>query len=215
MSTLVGLPAAEDLEEAVRTFVEVRPRLMAIGYRLLASRTEAEDIVQETWVRWQTIDRTTVLDPPALLATITRRLAINVLDSAHRRHESSVPVIDPASADPRIAGAVEDPVAAAETREGVEEALRIVLERLTARERAAFVLHDVFGYSYPQIADILHVRSVNCRQLVSRARGHLAAERHAAVSAAGYRRFRDEFAVAARSGDLSRLREMLAEDLAG
>lgn len=90
MSTPVPSPAREDLDEAVRTFVEMRPRLMAIGYRMLASRTEAEDVVQETWVRWQNLDRTQVVDPPALLATMTRRLAINVLDSAHRRHESSV-----------------------------------------------------------------------------------------------------------------------------
>lgn len=105
-------------------------------------------------------------------------------------------------------------MAVAETREGVERALHVVLERLNPRERAAFVLHDVFGYPYGQIAEFLNLRPANCRQLVSRARAHLAADRRAVVSVAGYRRFRDEFAVAARSGDLSRFEDVLSEELA-
>lgn len=210
-----------DLAEAVQTFVELRPRLMAIGYRLLASRVEAEDVVQETWVRWQNIDRTTVVDPPALLATMTRRLAINVIDSAHHRHEACVALSDTAAFDAAAfdadgrRDARTDPAEVAETRDGVEQALRIMLERLNPRERAAFVLREAFGYSYPQIAEFLHLGAANCRQLVSRARKHLAADRRAAVSSTAHRRFLTEFTTAAQYGDLTGLEELLAQDLAG
>jgi RNA polymerase sigma factor (sigma-70 family) len=198
----------DDLDEAVETFVRVRPRLVAIGCRFLASRSEAEDVVQETWLRWQNTDRTVVVDPQALLATMTTRLAINVSQSARRRHEAWM---TPCTLDAIVAD--DDPATTAERRESVERAVLVIMECLTPRERAAYILREAFGYPYAQIAEFLHIGAVNTRQLVSRARKHLGADRRIVVSSASYQRFLAAFLKAARAGDLTSLEEALAADL--
>ncbi|TDW79491.1 MULTISPECIES: sigma-70 family RNA polymerase sigma factor [Kribbella] len=196
------------LEEAVETFVRVRPRLMAIGYRFLANWSEAEDVVQETWLRWQNTDRTVVADPQALLATMATRLAINISLSARRRYEvCRTPPVPPAT------DVNDDPATTAERREAVEQALLIVLESLTPRERAAFILREAFGYSYGQISEFLQLGAANTRQVVSRARRHLGANRRVIVSSASYQRFLQAFFTAARTGDLGSLERLLAADL--
>ncbi|MFI7065177.1 sigma-70 family RNA polymerase sigma factor [Kribbella sp. NPDC050124] len=159
-----------DLDEALATFVEMRSRLMAIAYRILGSTNEAEDVVQETWLRWQRTDRTVVANPNALLSTMTVRLAINVSQSARRRHET---LVDRWTSD--ATDASDDPGAQAERREAVEEAVQLMMARLTSSERAAYVLREAFGYPYRQISERLQVGVANARQLVSRARAHLAA----------------------------------------
>jgi RNA polymerase sigma-70 factor, ECF subfamily len=199
-----------DLDEAVAIFLSVRPRLMAIAYRYLASTTEAEDIVQETWLHWQKADRTVVSNPPALLATMTTRLAINVSQSARRRHETFLDTWTPEAADTS-----DDPATRAECREAVAEAVLIVLGRLTPGERAAYVLREAFDYPYRQISEILHVGVANSRQLVSRARRHIAADRRTTVSPASHQSLLRTFLSAARTGDLSDLEELLAADLGG
>ena len=198
-----------DLDEAVATFLRVRPRLMAIAYRFLASTSEAEDIVQETWLRWQNTDRTVVADPQALLATMATRLAINVSQSARRRRETSMA---PSASERADAG--DDPATRAEHREAVEQAVLIIMESLTPRERAAFVLREAFDYPYGQISEFLHLGAANTRQLVSRARRRIAADRRTIVSSASYERFLQAFLDAARAGDLTGLEELLAADLA-
>jgi RNA polymerase sigma factor (sigma-70 family) len=199
----------DDLDEAVATFLGVRPRLMAIAYRFLASTSEAEDIVQETWLRWQRTDRTVVANPQGLLATMTTRLAINVSQSARCRHETSLTPAAPERADPG-----EDPGTRVEQHEAVEHAVLVILESLTPKERAAFILREAFDYSYGQISEFLHLSAANSRQVVCRARRGIGADRHASVSGASHQRFLRAFLDASRAGDLTGFEELLAADLA-
>jgi RNA polymerase sigma factor (sigma-70 family) len=202
---------SDDLDEAVAIFVGTRPRLMAIAYRVLGSTTEAEDVVQETWVRWQKVDRSVVANPQALLATMTIRLAINVSQSARRRRETSMELLwRPATADPS-----EDPETRAENREAVEQAVRIMVGCLTPSERAAYVLREAFDYPYRQISEILHLGAANARQLVSRARRRLAEDTRTVLGPDSHQPFLQAFLSAARAGDLTDLEELLAADLAG
>ena len=199
-----------DLDEAVAIFVNARPRLMAIAYRILGTTGEAEDVVQETWVRWQKVDRTAVSDPRALLATMTVRLAINVSQSACRRRETCV-----GAWASEVADASDDPATRAEHGETVEEAVWIILASLTPSERAAYVLREAFDYPYRQISEMLQLGAANTRQLVCRARKRIASDRHTAVSPASHQHFLQAFLSAARVGDLTDLEELLTADLAG
>jgi RNA polymerase sigma-70 factor, ECF subfamily len=198
-----------DLDEAVATFLGVRPRLMAIAHRFLGGTSEAEDIVQETWLRWQNTDRSVVANPQALLATMTTRLAINVSQSARRRRETCM---TPSASERVDAG--EDPATTAEQREAVEQAVLVILESLTPKERAAFVLREAFDYSYGQISEFLQLGAANSRQLVCRARRRIAADRHTIVSPAAHEHFLHAFLDASRAGDLTGFEELLCADLA-
>jgi len=192
-----------DLDEAARVFTQLRPRLFGIAYRMLGSVTEAEDLVQEVWLRWQTYDRSTVAGPEAFLATTTTRLAINVLQSARKRRET---YIGPWLPEPVDTGA--DPYLGAERGEALEFAALLLMEKLTPNERAAYVLREAFDYSYAQIADILSSTEPAVRQLVSRARKHIAGERRTPVPAAGQRQLLTAFLAAARSGDMAALERL-------
>jgi RNA polymerase sigma-70 factor (ECF subfamily) len=160
------------LDHAAAVFVGLRPRLFGVAYRMLGSSPEAEDIVQEVWLRWQTTDRSVVVDPPAFLVTATTRLAINLLRSARSRRETYVgpwlPEPVDTSADPQIG---------AEQGEALELAVLLLLETLSPTERAAYVLREAFDYEYSGIAAVLELSEVNARQLVSRARRHITAGR--------------------------------------
>ncbi|MGH2551543.1 MAG: RNA polymerase sigma-70 factor [Thermomicrobiales bacterium] len=197
------------LDQAASDFVRLRPRLFGIAYRMLGASSEAEDIVQETWLRWQTTDRTVVIDPPAFLATTTTRLAINLAQSARTRRETYVGPWLPEPIDTSA-----DPEAGAERGEALELALLVLLEKLTPTERAAYVLREAFDYPYAQIAEILQLTEANTRQLVSRARKHVAAERREPVNPVDHRRLLEAFLVAAQSGDLAGLEQLLASDVA-
>jgi RNA polymerase sigma factor (sigma-70 family) len=196
-------------DEAIATFVRVRPRLLAIAHRYLPGTSEAEDIVQETWLRWQHMDRTAVVDPQALLATMTTRLAINVTQSARRRRESPRPSLATERTDPG-----DDPATSAEHRDALEEAVLVILESLTPRERAAFVLREAFDYPYPRLSEFLRLGTANTRQLVCRSRQRIGANRRTGVSSAAQQRFLQRFLNAARAGDLDDLEELLTADLA-
>ncbi|WP_239115596.1 RNA polymerase sigma-70 factor [Planotetraspora kaengkrachanensis] len=202
--------AADELDKAATEFLGLRPRLFAIAYRMLGSSTEAEDVVQETWVRWQATDRTTVIDPAAFLATTTTRLAINVARSARKRREAYV---GPWLPEPVDTGAGSDLEARAERGEELELAVLLLLERLSPTERAAYVLRESFDYPYGQIAAILKVSEANTRQLVSRARKRIAAGRRAPVSSAAHRRLLTAFLAAAQTGDLAVLEALFASDV--
>ncbi|GAA3952528.1 RNA polymerase sigma-70 factor [Actinomadura viridis] len=203
-------PAAGEtgLDQAAAEFARVRPRLFGIAYRVLGSSADAEDIVQEVWVRWQGYDRGKVQDPPAFLATTATRLSINVARSARSRRET---YIGPWLPEPVDTSA--DPALGAERGEALELAVLLLLERLPPTERAAYVLREAFDYPYSQIADIVQVEEANARQLVSRARKHIAAERHASVGAAQQGRLLKAFLAAAQSGDLATLEELFAADV--
>ncbi|TDD35708.1 RNA polymerase sigma-70 factor [Nonomuraea terrae] len=197
-----------DLDEAAAVFAGVRPRLFGIAYRMLGSVAEAEDLVQEVWLRWQAYDRATVHDPAAFLATVTTRLAINAAQSARVRRETYV---GPWLPEPVDTGA--DPYLGAERGEALEFAVLLLLERLSPTERAAYVLREAFDYPYRQIADIVQLNEAAVRQLVSRARKRVTGERRTPVSKAQQRRLLTAFVAAARSGDLTMLEELFAADV--
>jgi RNA polymerase sigma-70 factor (TIGR02957 family) len=197
----------DDLEEATAVFMSVRPRLFGIAYRMLGSASEAEDLLQEVWVRWQTYDRATVVNPAAFLATTTTRLAINALDSARVRRET---YIGPWLPEPVDTSA--DPYLGAERGEALEFAALLLMDKLTPNERAAYVLREAFDYPYAQIADILGATEPAVRQLVSRARKHMASERRVPASKSGQRELLAAFIAAARTGDMRALERLLAAD---
>jgi RNA polymerase sigma-70 factor (ECF subfamily) len=187
----------------------VRPRLFGIAYRMLGSAGEAEDLVQDVWLRWQGTDRGVVNNPGAFLATTTTRLAINELQSARARRET---YIGPWLPEPVDTSA--DPFLGAERGEALELAVLMLMEKLTPHERAAYVLREAFDYPYGQIADILHSTEPAVRQLVSRARKHVAGGRKIAVPEAAQRQLLATFLEAARNGDLQALEKLFAADVA-
>ncbi|MFF9570090.1 RNA polymerase sigma-70 factor [Streptomyces sp. NPDC014685] len=199
---------ADSLDRATQDFLAARPQLFGIAYRMLGSAAEAEDIVQEAWLRWQQADRTNLLEPTAYLTTITTRLAINLARSARVRRESYVGPWLPEPVD-----TAPDPQLGAERAEALELAVLLVLEKLNPVERAAYVLREAFDYPYGRVAEILGTSEANARQLVSRARKHLTAERRQRVSPAAHRRLLEVFLSAARTGDLAVLENVLASDV--
>ncbi|GAA3874670.1 RNA polymerase sigma-70 factor [Streptomyces sp. NPDC003631] len=199
---------AGTLEQATKDFMAARPRLFGIAYRVLGSVVEAEDIVQEAWVRWQKADRSDVHEPAAFLSTITTRLALNSAQSARTRRESYVGPWLPEPVDTSM-----DPQLGAERAEALDLAVLHLLEKLNPVERAAYVLREAFNYPYKQIADMLETSEANTRQLVSRARKHLSAERKEPVSSTAHRRLLEVFLSAAQTGDLSALEQLLTADV--
>ncbi|MFF2996694.1 RNA polymerase sigma-70 factor [Streptomyces sp. NPDC057950] len=199
---------ADALDRATRDFVAARPQLFGIAYRVLGSAVEAEDIVQEAWLRWQNTDRTDIREPAAFLATITARLAINLAQSARVRRETYIGPWLPEPVDTSV-----DPQLGAERAEALDMAVLFLLEKLNPVERAAYVLREAFDYPYAQIADILETSEPNTRQLVSRARKHLSAERREPASPDAHRRLLEVFLVAAQTGSLSALEDVLSADV--
>jgi RNA polymerase sigma-70 factor (TIGR02957 family) len=203
-----GPEGVADLEGAAAVFTSLRPRLFGIAYRMLGSASEAEDLVQEVWLRWQKYDRSTVDNPAAFLATTTTRLAINTLQSARMRRET---YIGPWLPEPVDTSA--DPYLGAERGEALEFAALLLMEKLTPNERAAYVLREAFDYPYGQIAGILQLAEPAVRQLVSRARKHVTGERRTPVSAVAQRELLTSFITAARSGDMTALERLFAADV--
>ena len=197
------------LDESLRVFIDQRPRLFGIAYRMLGSASEAEDVVQETWVRWQRCDRTAVREPGAFLATTTTRLAINVIQSARSRRETTFETWMPEPVDTS-----NDPTLGAERAEAIEFATLLLMERLTPLERAAYVLREAFDYPYPRIAEIIDTSNAAARQLVRRARTHLSTERVRGPGGESHRRFLGAFLRAARTGETHALEVVLAGDAA-
>jgi RNA polymerase sigma-70 factor (TIGR02957 family) len=206
--TGLELGEADDLEQAAAVFSAVRPRLFGIAYRMLGSATEAEDLVQDVWLRWQTSDRSAVTNPAAYLATAITRLAINATQSARVRRET---YIGPWLPEPVDTSA--DPYLGAERNEALGFAVLLVLEKLSPTERAAYILREAFDYPYGQIAEILGTSEAATRQLVSRARKRLVAERRNPVTDQEQRELLTAFVTAARTGDLAALEQVLADDV--
>jgi RNA polymerase sigma factor (sigma-70 family) len=208
LSVTAVAPVAARLDDAVSAFLRVRPRLFGIAYRMLGDLAEAEDIVQDAWIRWQTTDRSRVQNPPAFLAATTTRLAINELQSARVRREEYgverlIEAID-ASADPETG---------VERAEALRSAAVLLLEKLSPTERAAYVLREAFDYPYRRIADILRIKEANVRQLVTRARSHVAGRPRAFASSSEERRFLDVLLAACTTGDLTSLERLLVSKI--
>lgn len=197
-----------ELERAAAVFTAARPQLFGIVYRMLGSATEAEDVLQDTWIRWHTTDRSVVRNPEAFLTTTATRLALNVLQSARSRRETYTGPWLPEPVDTS-----DDPLLGAERAEALDVAVLVLLERLTPTERAAYVLREAFGYAYADIARIVQLSQAAARQLVSRARKHIATGRRTTVVASRRRALLDAFVTAARIGDLAGLEHLFAEDV--
>lgn len=174
-------------------FMSMRPRLFGIAYRMLGSVAEAEDVVQEVWLRWQTADRRVVRDAAAFLATTARRLAINIIQSARVRRETSFGACPLEPVDPDG-----DAGAAAERAQALASGVQVLLEKLTPTEQAAYVLREAFDYGYCDIADALRLAEANARQVVTRARQHMASDRATLTTTAQHQRLLDAIVTAAR-----------------
>jgi RNA polymerase sigma-70 factor (ECF subfamily) len=196
------------MSESLSIFVGMRSRLFAIAYRIVGNSAAAEDVVQDTWLRWQAIDHSVVQNGPAYLATTTARLAINVVHSARARRERYVGEWLPEPVDTRP-----DSHSEVERGEALEHAVLRLLETLTPRETVAYVLREAFSYSYRQIADIVQLAEANARQIVTRARKRVAGESRPTARSGERRRLLGAFIAAARKGDPSGLEELCASGL--
>ncbi len=189
---------------------ELRPMLFAIAYRVLGSVTEAEDAVQESWLRYEA-SPTQPTSPKAYLAAVVTRISIDVLRSARVRRETYVGEWFP---EPLLDDPYEDPQRSAELADSVSMAALLLLERLTPLERAVFVLREVFAFPYPEVTAAVGRSEAACRQLAARARRHVDLGRPRFDAD---RRERDELAArffdALKDGDVDALRELLAADV--
>lgn len=193
------------------TFEPERRRLTALAYRMLGSVADAEDIVQEAYLRWHAADRAAVAQPRAFLATMVTRLCLDRLKSAQARRESYVGAWLP---EPWLVEAEESPEAALELAGDLSVALMLALERLSPLERAAFLLHDVFDLPFAEVAEALGRSEAACRQLAARARQQVRAARpRYAPSMAEGARLAQAFLAASRGGDLAALERLLREDV--
>ena len=191
-------------------FQELRPLLFAIAYRILGSVAEAEDAVQESWLRYQASPAQPA-SAKAFLSAVVTRISIDVLRSARvRREEYAGPWLP----EPLLTDPYQDPVRSAELADSVSMAALLLLERLSPLERAVFVLREVFGFSFPEIASAVGRSEAACRQLAVRARRHMAAGRPRFEAD---RKEREELAErffdAFREGNVDGLRELLAADV--
>ena len=189
-------------------FQAVRRRLFGIGYRVLGSADEAEDVVQDAWIRWQGADRSKVRDPAAFLATTTTRLAINAGQSARVRRETCIGtwLSEPVDAEA-------DPARSVEQTDALDNAVLALLERLSPTERAAYVLREGFDYPYRRIAHVLGLSEANARQLVTRARLRLLNGRRGRVDAAQHQQLLDAIIDASQTGELTTLERLLAGEV--
>jgi len=188
----------------------LRPRAFAVGYRMLGSVAEAEDIAQETLLRVSMLV-TPPDEPMAWVTTVATRLAIDHLRLARVRRESYV---GPWLPEPLVVDAGRGPEERAELADAVSQALLVALERLSPLERAAFVLREVFDYEYSRIAEVLERTEASCRQLVVRARKHVEAERtRFEPDPEQGRALLERFLAAAEDGDLAALEALLTQDV--
>ncbi|KAB2940700.1 sigma-70 family RNA polymerase sigma factor [Hyphomicrobium sp.] len=191
-------------EDAAAAFDPLRPRLIRIAYRMLGSVADAEDVVQESFLRWLDADREAVREPEAYLRRVVTRLCLDQLKSARHRRETYVGTWLPEPVVEASEDAIDD----------VTLPLMLALERLSPLERAAFLLHDVFGLDFEEVAETIEREPAACRQLASRARGHVRSsrprfdmpkERGLEIAAA--------FFAASRTGDMRTLQSLLAADV--
>ncbi|HEX6536238.1 MAG TPA: RNA polymerase sigma-70 factor [Gemmatimonadaceae bacterium] len=191
-------------------FEELRPLLFAIAYRILGSVSEAEDAVQESWLRFEA-SSTPPRSTKAFLSAVVTRISIDVLRSARVRREEYV---GPWLPEPLLSDSYEDPERSAELADSVSMAALLLLERLSPLERAVFVLREVFGFGFPEVASAVGRSEAACRQLAVRARRHMEAGRPRFEAD---RREREKLAArffdALREGDVDGLRDLLAADV--
>jgi RNA polymerase sigma-70 factor, ECF subfamily len=196
------------MESRAAVFASARPFLFSIAYRMLGSVMDAEDLVQDAYLRWQEAPEADVRSPRAYLATIVTRLAINQLQSARTKRETYV---GPWLPEPLV---TEDTPDRVELAESLSMAFLVLLERLSPIERAVFLLHEVFDFEYGEIARMVDKTEANCRQLLARARKRIGSSRaRFEADPAQARRLTQRFTEASVAGDMDALLAMLAEDI--
>jgi len=195
-------------DDGLSVFLRMRPRLFRIAYHMLGSAAHAEDVVQDAWLRWQTTDRTIVRNAAAFLATTVTRLAINVMQSARTQRETFV-----GSWQPEPVDTSRDPRLAAERGQALVCGIRMLLEKLTPTERAAYILREAFDYAYRDIASVLRLGEANARQVVTRARQRIASSRATPTSSSDQERLLEAFIAAAQDGDIVGLENLFALDV--
>jgi RNA polymerase sigma-70 factor (ECF subfamily) len=207
------------LSNPAASFEQFRRRLLGLAYRMLGSMADAEDAVQDAYVRWHAADHKSVSDARAFLMTTTTRICLDALTSARARREAYV---GPWLPEPVVDTAALAPDSRTELAEDLSIALLLTLDRLSPLERAAFLLHDVFDFSFSEVAAALERSEAACRQLASRARAHVRAARPRGATAptarsdeidAKHAQLISAFAAATQSGDLNRLTQLLANDV--
>lgn len=208
------IPAAvADIDTLTALFVEHRPTLLGVAYRMLGRAADAEDVVQEAWLRWTATDRAAVREPRAFLVRVTTRLAIDRLRQAQARHESYVGPWLPEPLVTDFGPAAPDTAERAVLADSVSLAVLVVLESLSPLERAVFVLREAFGFPYGEIATALDRSEAAVRQLAGRARRHVDEGRpRYDVDPAERRDLTERFLTAAAGGDLGELLALLAPD---
>lgn len=201
---------------ALDAFQRERGRLFGIAYRMLGSVREAEDVLQDAYVRWHGVDHAAVDHPAAYLSRMVTRLCLDALKSAHARRTEYYGVWVP---EPLVEPAADDPAAARELADDLSLAFLLLLERLTPVERAVFLLRESFGFSHRETAEVVGKTEENCRQIERRARRRLAEARGAGRAAPATPAAPEEhdrllwgFLRAVREGDVEGLVGMLAED---
>lgn len=197
-------------EQLAEQFEEHRSHLRGVAYRMLGSVHEADDAVQEAWLRMSRSDTSDVVNLRGWLTTVVSRISLDFLRSRRSRREESLDVHVP---DPVVTSYESDPVAAAEQADEVTLALLVVLDALNPRERMAFVLHDMFAVPFEQIGEIVGSTTATATQLASRARRRVRDAPPAVVDHSTQRRVLDAFTTAARSGDFEALVEVLDPDV--
>ena len=205
---------------AAASFEPFRRRLLGLAYRMLGSMADAEDAVQEAYLRWHRADRDKVTDPRAFLMTTTSRICLDMLTSARARREQYV---GPWLPEPVLDTAALAPDSQTELAEDLSIALLLTLDRLSPLERAAFLLHDVFDFSFSEVANALDRSEAACRQLAARARAHVRDTRPRGATTpvssrsnemdAKHAELISAFLAATRSGDLNGLTQLLAGDV--
>lgn len=187
-------------------FVGFRPKLIRLAYRMLGSVTDAEDVVQDAYLRWLKMDIDAVREPGAVLRTIVTRLCINELSCARRTRETYLGpwLPEPIFNDENEEGLIDD----------ITLPLMMALERLSPLERAAFLLHDVFGMSFDDVAAAVEREAAACRKLASRARVHIHAARPRFPTTGEHGlKIAEAFFAASRHGDMEKLRALLTDDV--
>ena len=204
-------PQAGGEARRLAAFDQYRGLLFSVAYRMLGSVADAEDMLQETYIRWQQAANEEVRSPRAFLITIITRLCINHLQSARVQREEYVGEWLP---EPLVTDPASDPLGAVKADESLSMAFLLLLERLTPAERAVFLLREVFEYEYEEIANVLGQTEANCRQILKRAREHVGdMRRRFDASAQDHAQLFGKFIRATRSGDLQGLVDVLAKDV--
>lgn len=212
LDTALSRTQADAGRSRLESFHQHRALLFSIAYRMLGSGADAEDILQETFLKWQQATDVEIRDPRAFLVTVITRLSINQLRSARVRREQYFGQWLP---EPLMTGGASQPPTISEINESLSMAFLMLLERLTPMERAVFLLREVFEYEYGEISRMLNLSEPNCRQILRRAKQHVAEDRQRFDATSQQReKLLQQFLAATSNGDMGGLLALLSEDVA-